>query len=200
VKLVVGLGNPGRRYAATRHNVGFRVVERFAARHAIPLDQERFLGRYGRGRVLGLDVGVLAPETFMNLSGDAVAAALRRLPVEDPARDLVVVLDDVDLPFGRLRIRPSGGAGGHKGLADIIEKLGRRDFARVRFGVGRPSLPMDTADFVLQRFAPEEEAALGPRVEEAVQALETLLTEGPAEAMNRFNRAAAARDVDTLSD
>ena len=193
MKLVVGLGNPGRRYAGTRHNVGYRVVERFGELHRIVPSQRKFQGRFGRGDAGGLDVGILEPETYMNLSGAAVAEALRFLPVADPSRDLVVVSDDVDLPFGRLRIRPGGGAGGHKGLRDIIEHLGRDDFPRLRFGVGRPAHPgMDTADWVLQEFGAVEEKTLGARIEDAARALESILFDGLETAMNRWNREAAA--------
>lgn len=193
MKLVVGLGNPGPRYAATRHNAGFRIVERFAERHRIALDQRRFGGRFGRAGVTlargaRLDVGVLEPEEFMNRSGPAVREALGLLPVGEIASDLLVVLDDVDLPFGRLRLRPRGGSGGHRGLADVIACLGSEEFPRLRFGVGRPSLPMETADFVLQRFSPEEEARLGERVEAAAAAIEAALADGVAAAMNRVNR------------
>ena len=199
MKLVVGLGNPGPRYAATRHNVGFRVVERFAQAGGIELSERRFGGRFGRGRVRApdgarLDVGALLPEGFMNRSGEAVADALRRLPVEEIARDLLVVLDDVDLPFGRLRLRPGGSSGGHRGLEDLIARLGRQDFPRLRFGVGRPALAIDTADWVLQRFSPEEEAALGPRLATAAEAVLAALVQGCTEAMNRFNRAALEPD------
>lgn len=189
MKLVVGLGNPGRRYAGTRHNVGFRVVERFAARHRIALDQTKFEGRFGRGRALGADVGLLLPETFMNLSGRSVAEALRLLPVGDPQDDLLVVFDDVDLPFGRIRIRPGGGAGGHKGLRDIVARLGRDDVPRLRFGVGRPPHPgQDTADWVLQDFADVEQGELVARLDDAARAVECVLAEGLAAAMNRWNR------------
>ncbi len=193
MKLVVGLGNPGPRYAATRHNVGFRVVEQFAARHGIALDRDRALrGRFGRGRTLGLDVGVLEPLTYMNLSGRSVRVALRDLPLEDPARDLVVVFDDVDLPFGRLRVRPAGGAGGHKGLADVIARVRRDDFTRLRFGVGRAPPGEDTADYVLTRFDAAEEALLPERLEEAADALDAILADGVEAAMNRFNAAPRA--------
>ncbi|MFQ5417695.1 MAG: aminoacyl-tRNA hydrolase, partial [Myxococcota bacterium] len=128
MKLVVGLGNPGRSYAPTRHNVGFRITDGFARGRGIELGAFRFGGCFGRGRVVGregeeISVGVLEPHTFMNRSGQAVAAALRELPVGDPATDVLVVYDDVDLPFGRLRVRPSGGSGGHRGLARVIEHL-----------------------------------------------------------------------------
>lgn len=193
MKLLVGLGNPGPRYAETRHNVGFRIVERFAERRRIALDLRRFGGRFGRGPVVlagdvRLDVGVLEPEAFMNRSGPVVREALGLLPVGDLASDLLVVLDDVDLPFGRLRLRPGGGSGGHRGLADVIACLGREDFPRLRFGVGRPPPPMDTTDWVLSRFAPEEAAELPARIDAAAAALELALAQGIAAAMNRVNR------------
>jgi PTH1 family peptidyl-tRNA hydrolase len=189
VKLVVGLGNPGREYAATRHNVGVRVVERLAARHGIALASRKFSGRFGRGRIAGADVGLLLPETFMNLSGDSLTEALRLLPVGEIAEDLLVVFDDVDLPFGRIRLRPSGRAGGHRGLGDVIRKLGREDVPRLRFGVGRPEHPgMSTADFVLQAFAKDEEAKLTSRLDDAAHAIETVFTDGLRTAMDRFNR------------
>ena len=195
MKLVVGLGNPGPRYAKTRHNAGFRVAECFAARHAIALDSERFGGLFGRGRVAlpggePVDVGVLEPQEFMNRSGDAVAHALSMLPVEDPSRDLLVIVDDVDLPFGRLRLRAGGGAAGHKGLAHLIERLGRSDLPRLRFGIGRPLTPIDVVDWVLQRFAPEEEQVLPALVAHAADAIDAWLSEGLEAAMNRYNRAA----------
>ncbi len=193
MKLIVGLGNPGRRYAATRHNVGFRVAERFARTHGIALREERFGGIFGRGVVRGeadeaLDVGLLLPQTFMNLSGDAVAAALEGLEIEDASRDLLVVLDDVDLPFGRLRLRPGGGAGGHRGLAHVLERVGRRDLPRLRFGVGRPAAGSDTVEYVLEPFSAEEERALPALVDRAVRALQAVLLAGLPAAMNRYNR------------
>ncbi len=192
MRLVVGLGNPGREYADTRHNVGFRVVERFAARHGVRLDERRFRGRFGAGRAHGQDVAVLEPLTYMNLSGRSVLEAVRAFALEDLARDLLVVLDDVDLPFGRLRVRAGGGAGGHKGLADVIARLRRNDFPRLRFGVGRPTSGEETADYVLAPFDPEELATLDARLEEAANALDALLAEGVEAAMNRFNAAPRA--------
>jgi PTH1 family peptidyl-tRNA hydrolase len=203
VKLVVGLGNPGPRYARTRHNAGFRVAGCFAQRHAIELASERFGGLFGRGRIAArggepLDVGVLEPQRFMNRSGDAVALALSQLPIEDPARDVIVALDDVDLPFGRLRLRHGGGAAGQKGLAHIIERLGRDDLPRLRFGVGRPTLPMDTAAWVLERFSDADEQALPELVARAADALDSWLFEGLEAAMNRFNVTAARADEKKL--
>jgi PTH1 family peptidyl-tRNA hydrolase len=190
VKLVVALGNPGRRYVRTRHNVGFRVAERLRERWRLPEPGQRFEGRFARGRVASLgdlDVGVLEPQTFMNESGACVAAALGKLPVADPAQDLLIVLDDADLPFGRLRLRAEGGDGGHRGLADVLARLGRRDVARLRFGIGRPAVPMETADFVLGAFSAEEEKSLAAHLDRAADAVEAFLREGVAAAMNRFN-------------
>ena len=125
----------------------------------------------------------------MNRSGDAVALALSRLPVEDPSRDLLVIVDDVDLPFGRLRLRAGGGAAGHKGLDHLIERLGRSDLPRLRFGIGRPLTPIDVAVWVLERFSPEQEQALGALVASAADAIDAWLLEGMEAAMNRYNRA-----------
>jgi PTH1 family peptidyl-tRNA hydrolase len=189
VKLVVGLGNPGPRYASTRHNVGFRVVDHFAASRGIALERERFGGRFGRAALAGgLDVGLLQPLTWMNLSGNAVVDALRMLPVGDPSEDLLVVLDDVDLPFGRLRLRPGGGGAGHRGLEHVIACLARSDFPRLRFGIGRPDAPIDTTDWVLTRFSPDEERALADLVPAAADAVEAALVDGMPSAMNRYNR------------
>ena len=192
MKLVVGLGNPGPRYADTRHNVGVRVLERFAGEHRLALDARRFASRFGSGEVAHgggrLAVALLAPETFMNRSGDAVAQAIDELALADIASDLLVVLDDVDLPFGRLRLRAEGGAGGHRGLADVIERLARRDFARLRFGVGRPAAEQETRDHVLEEFSAEERAVLPEHIARAARAIEAALCAGVYAAMNEFNR------------
>jgi PTH1 family peptidyl-tRNA hydrolase len=192
VRLVVGLGNPGRRYRATRHNAGFRVLERFAERHRIALDEERFGGRFGRGPFGGEDVALLEPLGWMNASGEGVAEAVAALRVEDPARDLLVVLDDADLPFGRLRVRPGGSDGGHRGLRDVLDALARQDVPRLRFGIGRPEQERDTVDWVLAPFSDDEERALPALLDRAAHAIETFLAEGVAAAMNRFNAAPAA--------
>jgi PTH1 family peptidyl-tRNA hydrolase len=192
VKLVVGLGNPGPRYADTRHNVGVRVLECFAREFGLALDARRFGSRFGSGWLAGGDarlaVALLAPETFMNRSGEAVAEAVAELGLDDVAGDLLVVLDDVDLPFGRLRLRGAGGAGGHRGLADVILQLARSDFARLRFGVGRPAVDQETADHVLEPFSASELAVLPERILRAARAIEAALRVGVAAAMNEFNR------------
>lgn len=188
MKLVVGLGNPGPEYADTRHNAGFRIVERLAQRHGIALRLEkRFRARFGEGRVRGVPTAVLEPQTYMNRSGQSVVAAVDALPLGDLTTDLLVVYDDLDLPFGRLRLRPGGGAGGHNGLADVQARLGRSDFPRLRFGIGRPPAGEDPVDYVLAPFDAEQRALLDARVELAADAIEAVLSEGVAAAMNRFN-------------
>lgn len=188
----MGLGNPGPEYEHTRHNVGFRVVERFAARHRIALAPDKRLhGRFGSGRFGGAALGVLEPLTWMNRSGGAVAAAVGAHPL-DPASDLLVVYDDLDLPFGRLRLRPSGGAGGHNGLSDVVAHLGRNDFARLRVGIGRPPAGTDVVDYVLAPFSETEAASLAGLLDAACDAIEAALREGVARAMNRINAAPAA--------
>lgn len=195
MKLLVGLGNPGPEYADTRHNVGVRVLEHFARTHGIAFEAARFASRFGVGRMhpatpggAALDIALLAPRTYMNRSGTAVAEAVAGLPIEDPSSDLLVVFDDVDLPFGRLRLRPSGGAGGHRGLGHVLECLVRRDIPRLRFGVGRPPESDDTADHVLAPFSAEEAARLPELIARASEAAGVALREGVVSAMNGFNR------------
>ena len=205
MKIVVGLGNPGARYAATRHNIGARIVDRFAFDCGIPLAEHRFESHFGRGRIpppagrpLGdsaehpadlpdLNVAVLVPETYMNHSGTAVAAALDSLPVDDIRTDLLVVVDDLDLPFGRLRIRPRGGSAGHRGLEDIAEQIDSSDFPRLRFGIGRPEPEIDPVDWVLRAFSSAEETALEERIPLAAEAVGSILIDGVVPSMNRYN-------------
>jgi PTH1 family peptidyl-tRNA hydrolase len=187
VKLLVGLGNPGSRHRATRHNAGRRIAERFAAAHGIALCERRFRGRYGEGRVGPHPVGVLAPETFMNVSGEAVAEARDALALA-PA-DLLLAFDDLDLPLGRIRLRAAGGAGGHRGLASVIEMLGTRAFPRLRFGIGRPPSGQDPVDYVLTPFSAAEEEVVAERLPVAVEAVDAAFCEGLGPAMCRFNAA-----------
>jgi PTH1 family peptidyl-tRNA hydrolase len=185
MRLVVGLGNPGSRYRDTPHNLGFWVCDLLAERHGLRDEVEKFQGRFRRGRIGSEDVGLLWPQTYMNASGDSVAEAIRYLPTSTD--DLVVVFDDMDLPLGRLRIRPRGGHGGHNGLRSITERLGSQGFARVRVGVGRPPEGWSASGHLLARI-PEE---LRPRFDEAVvraaDAVQCIWDEGVEEAMNRFN-------------
>jgi peptidyl-tRNA hydrolase, PTH1 family len=187
VKLVVGLGNPGPRYARSRHNVGFRVLDAVAERARAEPAEERFDGRFVECALAGERVGLLAPQTFMNRSGDAVAQALAALPDVDPAADLLIVFDDADLPLGRLRMRARGSSGGHNGLADVLARLGSDAVPRLRFGIGRPLGPTGTVEFVLAAFAKEEEALLAHALPRAAGAVACFVSEGIAAAMNRFN-------------
>ena len=204
MKIVVGLGNPGARYAATRHNVGARIVDRFALERGILMTDRRFNSRFGRGRLPrgagesperpDLDVGLLVPETSMNRSGEAVAEALRGLPVEAVHEDLLVVVDDLDLPFGRLRIRPQGGSAGHRGLEDIAERIGTSEFPRLRFGIGRPEVEISAVDWVLEAFSEAEDVALQERIPLAAEAVAAILIDGVVPSMNRYNRGSDAED------
>ena len=185
MRLIVGLGNPGPRYAETPHNAGFVVCDRFAAKHRLPAEAAKFQGLFTRGKVLGHDVGVLKPQTFMNLSGESVAEALRYLPVE-PA-DVVVVFDEMDIPSGKLRLRKSGGHGGHNGLRSIVEQLGSSDFPRIRVGIGRPPAGREPTGHLLSKVSPDERKRYAATIELAVEALETVLGESFELAMTRFN-------------
>lgn len=185
MKLVAGLGNPGAKYAGTRHNIGFMVAEELAARSGISLKKKGYQGVYGVGRVAGEEVTILQPQTFMNLSGVSVAAACKSLGV-DPG-DLIVVYDDIDLSFGTLKIRFGGGHGGHNGIRSICGVLGSGDFIRVKVGVGRPPAGGDVAGYVLNPFGAAERARLETVVANSAAAVETLLARGAAQAMNEFN-------------
>lgn len=185
VRLVVGLGNPGPRYAQTRHNVGFMVLDLLAGAIAASWGEEPYEALLARGRWAGLDVYLLKPLTFMNLSGRAVAEACRRLRVA-PA-EIAVVHDDLDLPVGRLRLRRRGSAGGHRGVASVIAAVGTEEFGRVKIGIGRPPEGLTAADYVLQPFGREERPVVDQVLDRACRAVLTLLAEGYDAAMNRFN-------------
>jgi len=188
-RLVVGLGNPGREYAGHRHNVGFLVVDRLAGAVGIPLGHSKFQGRFGQGDSGRTRVLLLEPETFMNASGESVSAAARFFKVAP--EDLLVVHDELDLSFGRLQLKKGGGTGGHNGLESIVEQLGTTEFARVRFGIGKPQGPNAkerVVGHVLHDFTTEEKEALPPLLERAVDMARAWLTLGLAEAMNRHNR------------
>ncbi len=185
--LVVGLGNPGRRYRGTRHNLGRAVVERLATDFDVRLDDDGW-ARTGRARVGDATMILAIPETFMNESGVAVRDLLRQRR-RRPA-DLLVVHDDLDLPPGRLRLRPGDGTGGHNGLRSIIDQIGTGAFPRLRIGIGRPPAGVDPVDFVLERVAPDESPQVDEAIARAAEAVATVAREGLEAAMNRFNRRA----------
>ncbi|MFZ5634642.1 MAG: aminoacyl-tRNA hydrolase [Bacillota bacterium] len=185
--LVAGLGNPGREYAGTRHNMGFRVLDVLSSRLNAPVTKPLFKSFTGRAVLSGRTIVLAKPQTYMNLSGNAVAALMNWFKI--PRRGLVVVFDDIDLPPGKIRVRPRGGHGGHHGLESIIEKIGTDQFTRVRIGIGRPPTPeYDVAHWVLSRLTEEEEKLVGHALERAAEAVITLVNEGVDAAMNRFNR------------
>lgn len=185
MKIIAGLGNPGDNYAVTRHNVGFMVAEQIAAVAGISLKKKGHQGLYGTGRVFGEEAVVLLPQTFMNLSGASVGSACRSLGVQPG--DLIVIHDDIDIPFGTLKIRTGGGHGGHNGIRHIREVLGTGEFIRIKVGVGRPSGGGEVANHVLSGFSAVERVKLGDVLANSVKAVELVLTRGVSAAMNEFN-------------
>ena len=184
MKLVVGLGNPGRKYDGTRHNAGFDVLDLLAGRHRLEWESAPAEALFAKWRAAS--VLLAKPLTFMNLSGYAIGDLLRFYKIDLP--DLFVVVDDANLELGRLRARPSGSAGGHNGLKSIIEALGTEEFARLRVGVGRGDGRLDLADHVLAKFDPDEGIDVAEAVGRAADAAELFVTEGIVAVMNRFNR------------
>lgn len=181
--VVVGLGNPGRRYAGTRHNVGFMVVDELARAHGVQL-RERLKYISGKGSIEGAQAALIEPLTFMNRSGAAVREAMRRFG-SSPA-GLIVIHDDIDMPAGRLRIRASGSSGGHRGIQSIIESVGSRDFARIKIGIGRdPELPPE--QYVLRKFKSDEVPLIREAVGLAAEAVRAIMARGVDHAMTRFN-------------
>ncbi|MDH3582731.1 MAG: aminoacyl-tRNA hydrolase [Phycisphaerae bacterium] len=189
MKLIVGLGNPGREYQQTRHNIGFMVVDRLVHRHGLGEGRSKFHAEVYEGRIAATRAMLIKPMTYMNRSGLAVGEAVRFFKLE-PA-DLLVVVDDTALPLGTLRLRPEGSDGGHRGLADIARGLGTRDYPRLRFGVGAARVGehrIPLTDHVLGRFTDAEQDELAPALDRAAEAVETFLDEGLDSTMNRFNR------------
>lgn len=186
MKLIVGLGNPGARYENTRHNIGFMVIDRLAAQSGISIDRQLCAALVGEGMIEGASAMLAKPQTFMNRSGQAVGGLLRQGGIA--TEDLVVVNDDLDLPFGRLRIRPGGSAGGHRGLLSIAEQLAGAQFLRVRVGIGRPPEGSEVVDYVLEEFSPMERDQLGAVIERAADSVGCLLREGVERAMGAYNR------------
>lgn len=184
-KLVVGLGNPGKEYERTRHNIGFDIVDRFSQLNNIAVTKRDCRAIVGDGRVGACRVFLMKPQTFMNLSGESIALFRRQKPLE-PA-DILVVADDIALPTGKLRMRPGGSAGGHNGLKSIIAHLHTQEFPRLRIGVGAPRDSSVQIDFVLGRFSKAEQPIVDEAVDRSVAAIEAWLADGIEPAMNRFN-------------
>jgi len=185
VKVIVGLGNPGVRYRENRHNIGFQVVDQLAENHHIPISKKRLQAIYGTGKIDSQEVVLAKPITFMNRSGESVRKMVDFFKVR--LEDLVVVHDDLDLPFGRLRFKRRGGDGGHQGVRSIIEAIGGKTFLRLKLGVGRPPRGMEVAEYVLCNFGETERPFLQEIRSKAAEALEVMLLEGLGTAMNRYH-------------
>jgi PTH1 family peptidyl-tRNA hydrolase len=183
--LIVGLGNPGPQYRYNRHNIGFMLADRLAERLGVKFSRLESKALVTKGAHQGRRIVLAKPQTFMNLSGQAVGALVRFYKV--PLSHLLIAYDDVDLPLGTLRLRPGGGSAGQKGMASIIERLGTQDFPRLRLGIGRPPGRMDAADYVLQDFSAAEKELLGPVLDRAAEAALVFVVEGLEAAMNRYN-------------
>ncbi len=185
MKLIVGLGNPGLEYAKTRHNVGFQCLDYLAARHNITFGKKNMKAIWGKGVLAGKEVILAKPQTFMNLSGQSVGEIVRFFKI-DPKQDLLVIYDDLDLPVGKLRLRPNGSSGGQNGLRNILDLLGTLEVPRLRVGIGRPRLGT-ARDRVLNEFSREEQPVMEEIYRRVELAVLTWLTDGMEAAMNRFN-------------
>lgn len=196
MKLIVGLGNPGREYHWTRHNLGFLLLDDLAREHRISMGRRGLKSVYGRGRIARAEVVLAKPQTYMNLSGEAVARLLHFFKI--PPQDLITLHDDLDLPWGKIRIRIGGSAGGHRGILSIHEAIRSEDFIRFKIGIGRPAESgRDPADYVLEPLGEAEKEDLKDILKHGREAVEVLLLRGPQEAMNRFHgekKEALARD------
>jgi PTH1 family peptidyl-tRNA hydrolase len=188
-RLIIGLGNPGPKYEATRHNIGFRVVERLADRFGGEWRVDRALdAMVARVDIEGEPCLLVQPQTFMNRSGATLRAALECWPELDPETDLLIVYDDMDLEPGRVRLRPRGGGGGHRGIGDILDELDTKRIPRLRFGVGHPGSSRETIDWVLEPFAPEDESTILPdALAKATDAIVMTIRDGITAAMGQFN-------------
>lgn len=185
MKLIVGLGNPGKEYDQTRHNIGFMTIDELADYFDIKLDRTKFNGLYGLGMVRGEKVLLLKPLTYMNLSGESIRPLMEYYDID--VEDLLVIYDDLDLPCGKIRLRTKGSAGGHNGIKSIIQHLKTQEFNRVRIGIDRPKNGMKVVDYVLGRFTSEEMIEMNGAMEKSVKASEEWLSKPFLEVMNRYN-------------
>ncbi len=192
MKLIVGLGNPGRGYAHNRHNVGFVCLNHFARTQGIRFDRKQGKARIGTGEVAGSQVLLARPQTYINLSGQSVSRLMKKFNIN--LNDLLVIHDDLDLPLGKIRLRHGSSSGGHKGIDSIISCLGSQDFTRLRVGIGRPTTeglaPISEADiiaYVLSNFTPEEKQIVVQVIPRASEAIYCLLSQGLVAAMNKYN-------------
>ena len=184
--IIVGLGNPTKEYAHPRHNVGFDTIDQIADKHNIAVTEKKHKAVYGRGYIQGQKVILAKPQTFMNLSGESVRSLIDYYKADEES-ELIVIYDDISLEPGQLRIRKKGSAGGHNGIKNIIAHLGHDTFVRIKVGVGEKPKGYDLADYVLSHFPKAEQEAMNDAFARAGEAVEVIMTDGPDEAMNRFN-------------
>ncbi len=184
--IIAGLGNPGKQYENTRHNIGWQIIDALADKHNIRVLESKFKGLVGKGMIGGEKVLLVKPLTYMNLSGECIGEAVNFFKI-DETTELIVIADDISLDVGHIRMRKKGSAGGHNGLKNIIAHLGHEEFIRMKIGVGDKPAGYDLADYVLGHFKKEEEAALTECKKNAVLAIEAILSEGIDKAMNLYN-------------
>ncbi len=194
MKLIVGLGNPGIEYQFTPHNMGFLAVDRIADEYQVRVANRHCRALTGRAAIVGHDVLLAKPETYMNLSGIAVRELVREYQT-DPAQDLIVVYDELDLPLGQLRIRPRGSSAGHHGMESIIGALGTEEFTRVRMGINPGRSLQEGAPYLLSPIKRSQEGAVADMIEQAAEAVKVILTDGVTAAMSRFNRKAESAET-----
>lgn len=185
--IIVGLGNPGKQYEHTRHNVGFDTIDVLAERYRISVDAKKYRALYGKGMIEGNKVILAKPQTYMNLSGESVRELIDFYKI-DEAEELIVIYDDISLEPGQLRLRAKGSAGGHNGIKNIIAHLGGQEFKRIKVGVGEKPKGYDLADYVLSRFSKEERQKVDASLERAADAAVKIITDDMASAMNEYNR------------
>ncbi|WP_138420003.1 aminoacyl-tRNA hydrolase [Aquibacillus sediminis] len=186
MKCIVGLGNPGRRFEQTRHNVGFMVIDELLKRNNWKLSNKKFSGKYALETYNHEKVILLKPQTYMNLSGESLGPLKDFYQMDDS--DIVVIYDDLDLPPGKIRLRQKGGHGGHNGIKSMIHHLGTKEFNRLRIGIGRPQTPIPVPDYVLGKFAKEEQQLVSESIEKAADACESWLDKPFQEVMNDYNQ------------
>lgn len=185
MKCIVGLGNPGKKYSKTRHNIGFMVIDELVRRHSLDLNKKKFNGKYALEHIGDQKVLLLQPQTYMNLSGEAISPLMDYYDIA--TEDVVVVYDDLDLPTGKIRLRQKGGPGGHNGIKSTINHLGTKEFKRIRIGVGRPTTPQPVIDYVLGSFPKDQLDDVEDSIEKSANAFESWLQKPFVEVMNEYN-------------
>lgn len=186
MKCIVGLGNPGRKYKQTKHNIGFMVIDELLHRHQWKLNKNKFNGNYALERYQGEKVILLKPQTFMNLSGESIRPLIDYYNID--VLDVLVIYDDLDLPIGKIRLRQKGGHGGHNGIRSTLDHLGQKNFKRLRIGIGRPVNAMPVVDYVLSKFSKQEQSDVIQSIQKAADACEMWLEKPFNQVMNEFNQ------------